>query len=111
MLLAHALSPVHQETYDEWFCRLSGLDASPRLFPDPLQLRLSATADRGGHGRAKPHSSMTLDLPESLTYVGCCGSALAGGQPTEYRLDSTASQSLRNTILLVSEVRHSCWSG
>ena len=110
MLLA--LSLLHQETYDEWFCGLSGLDASPRLFPeDPLQLRPSAVVDRAGQGRAKSHSSKTCALPESLTYKGCCGSALAGGQPTEYRLGSTASQSLHNTCLLVTEMSHSCWSG
>ncbi len=112
MLLAHALNLLHQETYDEWFCRVSGLDASSRLFPkDPLQLRPSAVVDRAGQSRAKPHSSMTSALPESLTYKGRCGSALAGGQPTEYRLGSTASQSLRNICLLVPEMSHSCWSG
>ena len=90
---------------------MSGLDASLRLCQKPLQLRLSAVADRAGQGRAKPNSSMTSALPESLTYKGGCGSALAGGQPTEYPLDNTASQSLHNTCLLVSEMSHSCWPG
>lgn len=111
MLLARALNFLHRETYDWCFCHVSGLDASPRLSPDPFQLRLSAVADRAEHGRAKPHSSMTSALPETLTYKGCCESALAEGQPTEYRLDSTASQSLHNPCLLVSEMSHSCWSG